>query len=146
MLECPLYTDERALMWTRIKGFRRTTDLQALLGEKKAAVAIAQFIHDTGILAQFVGADPQAMGTSEQAPVDNTESNDQGTDLVTRIATLPGDVSARSAHPPVMTNIEADTSLGSIQVVPVDRGESEDERGDGNVQIGARVRAIDLWD
>ena len=78
--------------------------------------------------------------------------------MVTRIATLPGDVSARSAHPPVRTNNKADTRLGSIQVVPVDGNESENEHGGGNVQIGedsyvgddvqigARVRAIDLWD
>jgi ribonuclease HI len=163
MLECPIYADERELMWTRIKRFRRTTDLQALLGEKKAAVAIAQFVHDTGMLTQFAGVDPQAMGTyeEEQAPATDAELNERGTDLGTRTNAQTGDVSARSARSSVMTNNEADMSLGSMQLnEPVDRDElREDERGDANVQIGedsyvgdvrvgvgARIRAIDLWD
>ena len=155
LLVCPLYADERALMWTRIKGFRRTTDLQVLLGEKKAAVAITQFIHDTGILPQFAGVDPQAMGTTEQEM-----ENNEDTDLVTRITTLPGDVDARSAHSPVRTNNDTDTSLGPIQSEPVDENERGDERGGVNVRmgenpyvgdvqadvgIGARTRAIDMW-
>jgi hypothetical protein len=54
-------------MWTRIKGLRRTTDLQVLLAEKAAAVAIAQFVIDTGMLNQFQNTDPEAMGTYEEA-------------------------------------------------------------------------------
>lgn len=75
------------------------------------------------------------MGTyeeeEEQATADNAESNERGTDLGTRINAQAGDVSVRSAHPPVMTNNEADTSLGSMQIVPVDRDWNElwDERG-----------------
>ncbi|KUL82015.1 hypothetical protein ZTR_11391 [Talaromyces verruculosus] len=98
LIECPLYDDERDLMWTRIKGFRRTTDLRVLLNEKKAAVAIAQFVHDTGVLSQFLGADPQAMGTYEQ------ESTEWDTDMGKRTNTQAGDVSSRSAHSPVRTS------------------------------------------
>ncbi|EED14559.1 hypothetical protein TSTA_040390 [Talaromyces stipitatus ATCC 10500] len=58
LMECPIYIDEWNLMWSRIKGFRRTTDLQALLTEKAAAVAVAQFIMDTRVLDQFRQADP----------------------------------------------------------------------------------------
>ncbi|KUL91049.1 hypothetical protein ZTR_00930 [Talaromyces verruculosus] len=53
------------------------------VGEKKAAVAVAQFVHDTGMLAQFANADPQAMGTYEQETADDAETNELGTDLGT---------------------------------------------------------------
>jgi hypothetical protein len=49
LMECPIHADEREIMWTRIKGFRRTTDLQALLNEKAAAVVIAQFVINTEV-------------------------------------------------------------------------------------------------
>jgi hypothetical protein len=99
-IECPLYADERELMWTPINGFRRTTDLRVLLGEKKAAVAIAQFVHDTGMLAQFLGVDSQAMGTYEEAQ----ESTEWDTDMGKRTNAQIGDLSSRSAHSPVRTN------------------------------------------
>ncbi|EED18390.1 hypothetical protein TSTA_121330 [Talaromyces stipitatus ATCC 10500] len=69
LMECPLYENERGLMWSRIKGFRRTTDLQALLKEKKAAIAIAQFIIDTRVLDQLCEVDPEAVGTYESAEI-----------------------------------------------------------------------------
>lgn len=155
MLDCPLYADERDLMWARIKGFRRTTNLRELLSEMKAAVAIAQFVHDTGMLAQFLGVDLQAMGSYENAQ----ELNEQDTGLGKGMTAQAGDVSPRSAHPPVMTSNSTDTSLedGFLEE-PVDEDVPQDD-GDVNVQIGedsyvgdermvarARIRAIDLWD
>lgn len=73
-----------------------------------------------GILAQFVGRDPRAIGTTEQE-TDNTKSSSQSTDLVTHVTTLPGDISARSAHLLVRTNSEADMSLGLMRIELVDR-------------------------
>lgn len=99
------------------------------------------------------------MGTNEeQAPAENAESNEWGTDLGIRTDAQADDVSTRSARSSVMTTNEADTSLGSMPNVPVNGNELRDERGDTNVRIGegshagdervvgARVRAIDLWD
>lgn len=156
IIECPLYADERDLMWTRIKGFRRTTDLRILLGEKKAAVAIAQFVHDTGMLAQFLGVDLQAMGTYEETQ----ESNERDTDLGKRTDAQAGDVSSRSAHSPVMTSDNStDTGLEDRFLEElVDGDVPQDVDGDVSVQIGedsyvgdvqanrTRIRAIDLWD
>jgi hypothetical protein len=155
LIECPLYADERELMWTRIKGFRRTTDLRVLLGEKKAAVAIAQFVHDTGMLAQFLGVDSQAMGTYEEAQ----ESTEWDTDMGKRTNAQAGDLSSRSAHSPVRTNNSTDTSLGLIQLSEsVDENVPQEEDGDVSVHVGessyigdeqgnrTRIRAIDLWD
>jgi hypothetical protein len=86
------------------------TDLQALLEEKKVMVAIAQFVRDMGMVAQFAGVGTEAMGMYEIQ-----ESNERDTDLETCTNVQAGDVSARSAHPSVMTNNSTNTSLGSIQ-------------------------------
>ncbi|EED11562.1 reverse transcriptase, putative [Talaromyces stipitatus ATCC 10500] len=85
LMECPLYENERGLMWSRIKGFRRTTDLQALLKEKKAAIAIAQFIIDTRVLDQFREVDPEAVGTYEstETAAQLEPANDKDTDVGT---------------------------------------------------------------
>ncbi|EED15967.1 hypothetical protein TSTA_010830 [Talaromyces stipitatus ATCC 10500] len=84
-MECPLYENERGLIWSRIKGFRHTTDLQALLKEKKAAIAIAQFIIDTRVLDQFREVDPEAVGTYESAEIaaQLEPANDKDTDVGT---------------------------------------------------------------
>jgi hypothetical protein len=145
-------------MWTRIKGLRRTTDLQALLNEKSAAVAIAQFIIDTGMLTQFHNVDPEAMGTYEEQATDNTELNERDTDLGIRTNAQAGDVSARSARSSVLTSNNTDISPGSIQLNELVDGDAlQEEDKDVNAQIGedsyvgeerigGRIRAIDLWD
>jgi hypothetical protein len=137
-------------MWTQIKGLQRTTNLQTLLSEKTATVAIAQFFIDTGLLTQFNNADPEAMGTYEAL------ENEEGTDLGKRTATQAGDVNARSAHSPIRTNNRTNTSQGSIpENEPVDEDAQSEPRDVENVQLGelsyvgderARIRAIDLWD
>ncbi|KAI7970506.1 hypothetical protein EIK77_005224 [Talaromyces pinophilus] len=137
-------------MWTRIKGLRRKTNLQTLLSEKTATVAIAQFFIDTGLLAQFNNADPEAMGTY------GTPENEEDTDLGKSTAAQAGDVNARSAHSPIRTNNRTSTSQGPIpENEPVDE-DAQSEPGDvEDVQLGelsfvwderARIRAIDLWD
>ncbi|EED20329.1 conserved hypothetical protein [Talaromyces stipitatus ATCC 10500] len=98
LMECPLYENERGLMWSRIKGFRRTTDLQALLKEKKAAIAIAQFIIDTRVLDQFREVDPEAVGTYENAETaaQLEPANDKDTDVGTCTNTHADDAGVRA--------------------------------------------------
>jgi hypothetical protein len=137
-------------MWTRIKGLQRTTNLQTLLSEKTATVAIAQFFIDTGLLTQFNNADPEAMGTY------GTPENEEDTDLGKSTAAQAGDVNTRSAYSPIRTSNCTNTSQGSIpENEPVDE-DAQSEPGDvGNVQLGelsyvgderARRHAIDFWD
>ncbi|EED20808.1 conserved hypothetical protein [Talaromyces stipitatus ATCC 10500] len=130
-MECPLYADERALMWTRIKGFRRTTDLQKLLSEKTAAVAIAQFIIDTQVLDQFRVADPEAIGMYESAGTAAQPglANDKDTDVGTRTNAREDDVRSRSASLSVMTNIDTNTSLGSRDSEPANGDVSRGHKG-----------------
>ncbi|EEA25056.1 reverse transcriptase, putative [Talaromyces marneffei ATCC 18224] len=138
LLDCPLYADERELMWTRIKGFRRTTDLQVLLNEKVAAVTIAQFVQDTGMLAQFRDTDPEAMGTYEETIVTaDAESHQRDTDVGIRTNAQAVDVSARSARSAVRTSNDTNTSFGSrISEEPDDGDALQDESEDVNAQIG----------
>lgn len=109
-----------------IKGFYHTTNLHELLSEKKAAAAIAQFVHDTGMLAQFLGVDLQAMGSYEEAQ----ESNKQDTGLGKVMTAQVGDVSPGSAHPPVMTNNSTETGFEDKLLELVDGDVSQDmDRG-----------------
>ncbi|KAE8550140.1 hypothetical protein TMatcc_001244 [Talaromyces marneffei ATCC 18224] len=140
-------------MWARIKGLRRTTDLQKLLNEKAAAVAVAQFVHDTGMLAQFRDTDPQAMGTyeEEQAPAD-AELTERNTGLGERANAQADDASTRSACSPIFTNNETDKNFGSTRLNGPTREALQDENGDLNVRVdreshveSRRMRAVDLW-
>jgi hypothetical protein len=153
-------------MWARIKGFRRTTDLQALLNEKSAAVAIAEFMLNTRVLEQFRETDPQAMGTYDNA---ETDQHDEGTGVRTNSNAREDDARSRSASSSVRTSNTTNTSLGSGTLERVDGDVQSDESESVSVQIGedsfagddetgapigapiggrygARTRAIDLWD
>jgi ribonuclease HI len=166
LMECPLYTEERDQMWARIKGFRRTTDLQALLNEKSAAVAIAEFMLNTRVLEQFRETDPQAIGTYDNA---ETDQHDEGTGVRTNSNAREDDARSRSASSSVRTSNTTNTSLGSGTLERVDGDVQSDESESVSVQIGedsfagddetgapigapiggrygARTRAIDLWD
>ncbi|GAM42298.1 hypothetical protein TCE0_044r16145 [Talaromyces pinophilus] len=79
LIEYPLYREERDRMWSQIKGFRRTTDVQALLNERSAALAISKFWIETRIPEQFTAVDPMATGTYNNAE----EQHEQGTGLRT---------------------------------------------------------------
>ncbi|GAM42305.1 reverse transcriptase [Talaromyces pinophilus] len=104
----------------------RTTDLQALPGEYKPAVAIAQFVHNTGMLARFLSVGPRAMDTYE-----GQASNEQDTDLRQRTDVQAGDVSTKSAHLSIITSNDTDTSLGSMKSSEaVDGDVPQDEDGD----------------
>ena len=96
-MECPLYGEERNRMWSRIKGFRRTTDLQALLNEKSAAPAISNFWIETRVLEQFTAVDPNATGTYEET------QRDQGTGLKTNTS-AHADNSAHQVSAVINTN------------------------------------------
>jgi ribonuclease HI len=162
LFECPTHADEREIMWTRIKGLQRTTDLQVLLAEKAAAVAIAQFVIDTGMLNQFQNTDPEAMGTYEEAITTNSPQLD--TDVGASTDAHVDDVSTRSARSSVRTSDDTNMSLGSRISEPADGDARSDETEDVSVQIGensfagdeetgtpiggrygARTRAIDMW-
>lgn len=118
-MDCPLYVDERNAMWRRIKGIRRDTEYHVLINERRAAVAIAQFMIDTRVLQQFRDTDPLALGTYEE----NAESSEseQDTGVLTRITDHEGGVSPRSATTPVRTTNRTRMSHGSrISGEPVD--------------------------
>jgi ribonuclease HI len=105
LMGCPLHATHRQKMWEKIRGIRRTTEINELLSSKEAAIAVAQFMIDTGVLDQFRCTDQMALGSTEQ------QSHDQGTDVATRIKDHAATVGARSAPGPVRTRI--DTSMGS---------------------------------
>jgi hypothetical protein len=136
--------------------------LQALLNEKSAAVAIAEFMLNTRVLEQFRETDPQATGTYDNA---ETDQHDEGTGVKTNSNARKDDMRSRSALSSIRTSNTTNTSLGlgeSDETVNGDVSRSEDESK--SVQIGenlfagdeeidgrvharlARTRAIDLWD
>lgn len=68
VLICPLLHEIRHRMWGRLRkveGVRLGT-LENLLTEKRAAVALADFMAESGLLGQFKDVDKGAMGTTEQ--------------------------------------------------------------------------------
>ncbi|RAO74376.1 uncharacterized protein BHQ10_010388 [Talaromyces amestolkiae] len=112
-MECPLYEDERNTMWNRLKSIRRDTKYRVLIDNKRAAVAITQFIIDTQVLQQFRDTDPLALGTYENNNADTSES-EQETGVSTRSIEHAGEVSPRSAMTPVRTTPDiTHTSFGS---------------------------------
>ncbi|KAI7978242.1 hypothetical protein EIK77_003561 [Talaromyces pinophilus] len=152
LMECPLYREERDRMWSRIKGFRRTTDLQALLNERSAALAISKFWIETTILEQFTAVDPKATGTYDNA---EEEQHEQGTGLRTDMTAHADNTRTRSAPLSIRTSNNTNTSLGLSDLEPVngdvlqtgDRSVNARVGEDSNVgDGGARIRAIDLWD
>lgn len=68
VLICPLLHDMRHRMWERLRdvGGLRLGTLDNLLKEKRAAIALADFMVDSGLLDQFKDVDKGAMGTTEQ--------------------------------------------------------------------------------
>lgn len=99
-------------MWTRIKGFRRTTDLQALLNKKSAAPAISMFMMEIRVLEQFQNVDPKATGTYDNA---EAEQHEEGTGLGTDSNAHEDDARTRSAPLSVRTSNNANMSLGSSE-------------------------------
>jgi hypothetical protein len=113
------------------------TDLQVLLAEKAAAVAIAQFVIDTGMLNQFQNTDPEAMGTYEEVITTNSPQLD--TDVGASTDAHADDVSTRSARSSVRTSDDTNMSLGS-RISELDNGDARsDETEDVSVQIGENL-------
>ncbi|KAH8696288.1 hypothetical protein BGW36DRAFT_258970, partial [Talaromyces proteolyticus] len=54
---------ERMAMWSRIQGGRSVGGFCEIIGEKEAAIAVAQFTIDTDVLDQFRAVDSKALST-----------------------------------------------------------------------------------
>lgn len=70
IMDCPQFVSQRDSMFEKIRGVKRAAGFDMIMSEKGAAVAIAQFILETGILEQFRAVDPQATGDAEQEKAD----------------------------------------------------------------------------
>ncbi|KAI7978744.1 hypothetical protein EIK77_009205 [Talaromyces pinophilus] len=104
-------------MWSRIKGFRRTTDLQALLNEKSAAPAVSNFWIETRVLEQFTAVDPKATGTHDNAEED--QQHDQDTGLRTNMTAQADNARTRSAPSSIRTSQNnTNTSFESRNLEP----------------------------
>ncbi|KAI9034875.1 uncharacterized protein KD926_005174 [Aspergillus affinis] len=55
LMECPLFYEQRQRMWRELerRGLRRTTDFWGIVGDARAAPAIASFMIQTQLLGQF---------------------------------------------------------------------------------------------
>jgi ribonuclease HI len=81
IMDCPQFIEDRDRMFEKIRGVKRAAGFDKIMTEKGAAVAVAQFILDIGILDQFRAVDPQATGDADQEKADaeaEAEANQPG--------------------------------------------------------------------